>query len=42
MGRETATDAELIAACRRGETAAFGIIVERYQGKLPRNLATSI
>jgi RNA polymerase sigma factor (sigma-70 family) len=31
MGRETETDAELIAACRRGETAALGVIVERYQ-----------
>jgi RNA polymerase sigma factor (sigma-70 family) len=29
MGRET--DAELIAASRRGETGAFGLIVERYQ-----------
>ena len=23
-------DTELIAACRRGETGAFGLIVERY------------
>jgi RNA polymerase sigma factor (sigma-70 family) len=30
MGTET-PDAELIAASRRGDTAAFGVIVERYQ-----------
>lgn len=32
MGRAARSDAELLAACRRGETAAFGSLVERYQG----------
>ena len=31
MGRETDTDSQLVAACRRGDMAAFGVIVERYQ-----------
>jgi RNA polymerase sigma factor (sigma-70 family) len=31
MGRANATDAELVAASQRGELAAFGEIVERYQ-----------
>lgn len=32
MGRAARSDAELLAACRRGETEAFGSLVERYQG----------
>ena len=31
MGRVTASDAELVEASRRGERAAFGELVERYQ-----------
>jgi RNA polymerase sigma factor (sigma-70 family) len=31
MGREGESDAELVAACRRGDAHAFGAIVERYQ-----------
>jgi hypothetical protein len=31
MGRTTESDAELIAASRDGDAAAFGAIVERYQ-----------
>ena len=30
MGRMT--DSELVLASRRGETAAFGALIERYQG----------
>ena len=32
MGRITGTDRELVLASRRGETAAFGALIERYQG----------
>ncbi len=31
MGHTIASDAELLAASRRGEHAAFGELVERYQ-----------